>query len=166
MVIVINSKYVPKTITKKDKLKQLKMIQKSQKLYKKKIYFIRKKIKSFTSKQSKHIIKAKEMYDIKSIKADKEFSKKTGCSIKSLKKIINKGEGAYYSSGSRPNQTAQSWGVARLASALTGGKAGAIDYKILESGCNKESIGYKMAQKSKQKYGKGLSKASKIKIDK
>ena len=39
------------------------------------------------------------------IAMDKELSKKTGCSIKTLKKIVKKGMGAYYSSGSRPNQT-------------------------------------------------------------
>jgi hypothetical protein len=31
-----------------------------------------------------------------------------------LKKVDNKGQGAYYSSGSRPGQTAISWGKARL----------------------------------------------------
>jgi len=41
-----------------------------------------------------------------------------------LQKIVNKGMGAYYSSGSRPNQTPASWGIARLASAITGGPAG------------------------------------------
>ena len=48
--------------------------------------------------------------------------------------IVKKGEGAYYSSGSRPNQTAKSWGLARLASSLTAGKAAAIDYDIIEKG--------------------------------
>ena len=57
------------------------------------------------------------------------YQKKTGCSIEALKKIVNKGEGAYYSSGSRPNQTSHSWGYARLASAITGGKAAAVDSK-------------------------------------
>ena len=45
--------------------------------------------------------------------------------------IVKKGQGAYYSSGSRPNQTGHSWGRARLASSITGGKASAVDYKIL-----------------------------------
>ena len=50
--------------------------------------------------------------------------------MKALKHITKKGRGAYYSSGSRPNQTAQSWARARLASALTGGNASAVDYYI------------------------------------
>ena len=61
-----------------------------------------------------------------------ELEKATGCSIDALKKIVNKSEGAYFSSGSRPNQTAQSWGYARLASAITGGKSAAVDYKIID----------------------------------
>ena len=67
--------------------------------------------------------------------------------MQALKKIVNKGEGAYYSSGSRPNQTPQSWGYARLASALTAGNASRVDYDILEKGCGKNSRALKMARK-------------------
>jgi hypothetical protein len=63
------------------------------------------------------------MYKIKTITPNKELSKKTGCSLSALKQIVKKGEGAYYSSGSRPNQTASSWGLARLASSVTGSKS-------------------------------------------
>ena len=61
---------------------------------------------------------------------------KTGCKSSALNKIVRKGEGAYYSSGSRPNQTPQSWGIARLASSITGGKAAAVDYDIITEGCD------------------------------
>ena len=104
------------------------------------------------------------MYNVDKIGATDELSKKSGCSISALKKIINKGAGAYYSSGSRPNQTAQSWGIARLASALTSGKAGAIDYNILNDGCKPGSKGYKMAQIARKKYGYGKQRAPKVKI--
>ena len=60
------------------------------------------------------------------------MANKTGCQLSALKQIVKKGEGAYYSSGSRPNQTPQSWGLARLASSLTGGKSAAVDFNILE----------------------------------
>ena len=63
----------------------------------------------------------------------KKLSTATGCSIKVLKKIVNKGQGAYYSSGSRPNQTPQSWGYARLASSLTAGKAATVDVNIINN---------------------------------
>jgi len=64
-----------------------------------------------------------------------------------LKKIVNKGEGAYYSSGSRPNQTPQSWGHARLASAVTGGKASKVDFGIIEKGCSHTGKAYRLAKK-------------------
>lgn len=46
------------------------------------------------------------------------------------RKIIDKGMGAYYSSGSRPNQTPMSWGRARLASVILGGPSRKIDKAI------------------------------------
>ena len=62
----------------------------------------------------------------------------------SLKKILNKGRGAYYSSGSRPNQTPHSWGIARLASAITGGKSSQIDFHILEKYCKSNSKAFEI----------------------
>lgn len=161
----INLRYVPRKLTKKDKTRQLKEILKSRKLYKKNKYYTRKKILSFKSKKSSHLINAMKMYNVKKISASDELAKKTKCSKKSLSKIINKGEGAYYSSGSRPNQTAQSWGIARLASAITGGKSAAVDYKILYEGCQKNSKALKLAKQSKLKYGYGTRKAPKIDIN-
>lgn len=146
----INIKYLPKNLSLKDKKIQSKMLQKSQKMYKKGLYYTRKKVDSYKSIKSKHILKAMKMYDVEKIGATNELSKKTKCSKESLKKIINKGEGAYYSSGSRPNQTPQSWGVARLASAITSGKAALVDYHILEKGCNKTSKAFILAKKLKK----------------
>jgi len=159
----INLRYIPKKLTKKDKKQQFLMITKSRKLYKKGKYFSRKPVKSFQSKTSNHVVTAKKMYNVIKIGPTKELSKKTGCSIKALKKIINKGEGAYFSSGSRPNQTAQSWGIARLASSITSGKAAAVDYNILEKGCKPGSKALKLANISKKKNGYGLRKVAKIK---
>ena len=47
-----------------------------------------------------------------------------------LKQVLSKGRGAYYSSGSRPNVTAEQWARARLASVLLGGPARKVDKKI------------------------------------
>ena len=63
-----------------------------------------------------------------------------------LKTIVKKGMGAYYSSGSRPNQTAQSWGRARLASAITGGPSARVDMGTLKRGCNRKSKALKLAK--------------------
>ena len=43
-----------------------------------------------------------------------------------------KGKGAYYSSGSRPNQTATSWGKARMYSYIMGGPTRKIDQHITD----------------------------------
>ena len=47
-----------------------------------------------------------------------------------LSAVKKKGMGAYYSSGSRPNQTPTSWGLARLASVILNGPARRIDKNI------------------------------------
>lgn len=156
-----NLRYLPKKITMKDRKKQKNMLLKSAKMYKKGKYYTRKFIKSFKLKPSFYVSKAKKIYNVESIGSTNKLSKASGCNKNVLAKIINKGEGAYYSSGSRPNQTPQSWGVARLASALTSGKAGAVDYDILINGCKKGSKGYKSAINSRKKYGYGTKKVPK-----
>ena len=160
----INLRYLPKRLSRKDKTRQSKMLMKSRRLYKKGVYYARKAVPSFRSTKSPHVIKAMKIYNVDKIGANLELSKATGCSKKALAKIINKGEGAYFSSGSRPNQTAQSWGIARLASSITAGKAAAVDYNILEKGCKSNSKALTMAKKAKRKYGHGTRKVPKVKI--
>lgn len=157
-------KYLPFKLSFKDKKKQSKQLKKSRKAYKKGIYITRKPIKSYTSKKSQHIINAEKIYKIKNLAINNELIKKTGCSKKALDKIVKKGMGAYYSSGSRPNQTPHSWGIARLASSITGGKAAAVDYNILEQGCNNNSKALKLAKKSRIKNNYGTRKVPKRKI--
>jgi len=135
----IPKKYIPNYLSNKDKKKQQTNIIRSRKLYRQKKYVNRPILSSYKHKTSSHVFDAIKKYSVKSIKPNKELSRKTKCSIEALKKIVNKGEGAYYSSGSRPNQTAQSWGIARLASAITHGKASKVDKDILLNGCSKNS---------------------------
>jgi len=150
MYIIYNMKapikYLPNKLSKKDKDIIKKELIKTRKQYKKKIYITRKKVSSFKSKKSQHVKNAEKIYKI-----NNELEKKTGCSIKALNQILKKGQGAYYSSGSRPNQTGHSWGYARLASAITSGKAAAVDFNILKDGCKKGSKALKLAVKSKKK---------------
>lgn len=142
----IPKRYIPNSLSKSDKKKQHKEINKSRKLYQKGVYWSRPKMRSFHNKTSKHILKAQKIYDIQSIVPSAELARKTGCNRSALKQIIKKGEGAYYSSGSRPNQTAQSWAIARLASAITAGKAAKVDFHILQKGCTTNSRALKMAK--------------------
>jgi hypothetical protein len=110
-------------------------------------------------------MRAKKIYNIKIVSPNKELAKKTGCSLSALKQIVRKGEGAYYSSGSRPNQTPQSWGLARLASSITAGKSAAVDYDILEKGCNHKKKAFLLAKKSRRKYKFGHSKTRKTTVN-
>ena len=149
-MIKVPIKYVPKRLSRIDKKKQKKMLKKSRKLYKKKKYFTRKKVKSFKSKVSPHIKKSLKIYKLKKFSVNQELAKKTGCSLTGLRKIVKKGQGAYYSSGSRPNQTGHSWGYARLASSISGGKAAAVDFNILEKYCKKGSKALRLAKRSRK----------------
>jgi hypothetical protein len=138
-------------LSKKDKKKQGEMLLKSRRLYKKGKYYTRKRVKSYPHKTSNHIMNARRIYGLDTIIPDKKLAKATGCSIQALESIVKKGEGAYFSSGSRPNQTAQSWGLARLASSVTGGKAANVDFHILEEGCDHSKRAFKMANKTRKK---------------
>ena len=131
------------------------------KAYKKGKYYTRKKVSSFKSKTSDHILKARKIYKLDKITPSKELAKKTGCSIASLQKMVKKGQGAYYSSGSRPNQTATSWGIARMASDITAGKAAAVDFNILDEGCDHNKKAYKLAVQARKKHRFGKRKVPK-----
>lgn len=162
MLLTVPQKYVPKKLTRTDKDIIKSELKKSRGLYKKNKYHTRKKVKSYTSKTSKHIHNARKMYKIQDIKPSKELSDKTQCSIKGLQEIEKKGMGAYYSSGSRPNQSAHSWGRARLASSITGGKSAAVDFNIIKRECKKSGKAYKNALKAKKKHKYGKRRVKNI----
>ena len=163
--IKLPTKYLPSLKEIKDSAKQVKMLMKSRKQYKKGKFFTRKKIKSYKSKPSNHITDARKIYGIQNITPNNELARKTGCSLSALKKIVRKGQGAYFSSGSRPNQTSQSWGLARLASSITAGKSAAVDYNILEKGCDHKKKAFLLAKKSRRKYKFGHSKTRKTAVN-
>ena len=163
--IKLPTKYLPSLKEIKDSAKQVKMLMKSRKQYKKGNFFTRKKIKSYKSKPSNHITDARKIYGIQNITPNNELARKTGCSLSALKQIVRKGQGAYFSSGSRPNQTSQSWGLARLASSITAGKSAAVDYDILEKGCDHNKKAFLLAKKSRKKYKFGHSKTRKTAVN-
>lgn len=144
---MINPKYVPSTLSRKDRKHQIKMIQKSQQQYRQHRYVTRQPLTSFLSRRSPHLRRATQMYHVPSLRVTKQLVTNTRCRRSALQSIIRKGQGAYYSSGSRPNQTPQSWGIARLASALTGGNASLVDIDILRKGCHPHSTARRLAEK-------------------
>ena len=87
----------------------------------------RPKVKGFKSQRSSWAKKFEDKYGTKI--SDKEFINKNIISETGREMIIKKGKGAYYS-GSRPNQNAFSWGLARLASVIMGGPARKVDQSI------------------------------------
>ena len=130
-------RYIPKGLSESDKKKQKKQLDKSTADYKKGKITGRDDLKSFKGKKSSYVeeVKEKTGLPINVEKLADKFSR-TDKRKKELKKgmneIIDKGKGAYYSSGSRPNQTPDSWGKARLASVLVGGASRKIDKKIVD----------------------------------
>ena len=74
----------------------------------------------------------KQLEGMKGGKSKKNIAKITGIPFKALDEVFKKGEGAYKSSGSRPNQTPQSWGRARMYSYILGGNARKVDKSITQ----------------------------------
>ena len=123
-------KHYYSNLSRKDKKKQLRSIKKSKKSYKKGKYISRPKLKSFKEKKSSWTQKFHKLYP--EAKTLKQISDATGIPKPALSAVKRKGMGAYYSSGSRPNQTAESWGLARMYSYILGGPTRKIDHHITE----------------------------------
>ena len=124
-------KHYTARLSKKDKKKQIRSIKKASRAYDKGKYINRPKLKSYRSKKSSWVTKFEKKYG-EDVKTYKEISKATRIPVKALKLVVKKGKGAYYSSGSRPNQTAESWGKARMYSYIMGGPTRKVDQHITD----------------------------------
>ena len=133
-------------LSKNNKIKQLKELEKSRKAYKSKKYYDRKKMPSFKSKKSRHVVDFEKKYCVNITHLPK-VAKATSVPVNALKEVLKKGRGAYYSSGSRPNQSSHSWAYARLGSVLLKRNAYKIDKHILD----KYKVNIKPAKKTKCK---------------
>jgi hypothetical protein len=147
----IPQNYVPQHLSTKSRGKATSELKKSRRAYKEGKYHTRKKIAGFKSRKTSWASKAAELYGLDKNKPISilELSKKTKCKRSALDKIVKKGQGAYYSAGSRPNQTAHSWGKARLYSAVSGGPAAKVDAAILLEGCKPSSTALKLSKKAR-----------------
>jgi hypothetical protein len=126
--------YIPESLSPEDKARQIQLIKKSRRDYKSKKpkYVIREKLKSHKNRKSGHVADFKRRYPhIRSMADLKGISREFNIPPEDLERILNKGRGAYFSSGSRPNQTPDSWAHARLASSLLGRRACRVDRHIL-----------------------------------
>ena len=107
----------------------------------------RPKFASAKTRKSKHIKRVAKLYGLDPMGLTlSKLAKASKCTRKALRRILSKGRGAFYSSGSRPNQTAESWAKARLYSALSGGPAAKVDRHIMEEGCKKNSKALELAR--------------------
>ena len=115
----IPKKYLPTGLSKADRKKQLESIKKGT---------VRPKVESFRSKRSGFVKKFEDKYGVKI--TNKKYIDKNIIKAEGQEQILSKGRGAYFSGGSRPNQTPSSWAYGRLASVIMGGKARKVDMKI------------------------------------
>lgn len=116
----INEKYVPKSLSDKDKKKQEKSIKEGTDRPK----------TDYKTKRSSHVVAFEKKYGEKI--TNDSFITKSIISKTGIDEILSKGRGAYYSAGSRPNTSATQWARARLASVIMGGPARKVDKKIWE----------------------------------
>ena len=114
----INPKYVPKSLSESDKKKQIKSIKEGKDRPK----------TDYKTKRSSYVVSFEKKYGEKI--SNDSFISKNIISKTGIDQILSKGRGAYYSAGSRPNTTAESWARARLASVIVGGPARKVDQKI------------------------------------
>ena len=105
----IPKSYLPDSLTPSQRKKQIKSIFEGTD---------RPKLKIKERKSSNTINFNKKYGDrfknLKGGKSVENIAKVVGLPFKALKEVFVRGEGAYKSSGSRPNQTAQSWAYGRL----------------------------------------------------
>ena len=90
---------------------------------------------SAKSRQSSWTVKfnkkyGKQLDKMKGGRSKRNIAKVTGIPFKAIDEVFKKGEGAYYSAGSRPNQTPQSWAYSRTYSYILGGPARKTDKAI------------------------------------
>ncbi len=88
----------------------------------------RPKTNTKSNTKSKYVVQFTKKYNQPI--TNKSFISKNIITNTGIDKILNKGRGAYYSSGSRPNQNSSSWAYARLASVIMNGPARKVDKDI------------------------------------
>lgn len=114
-----SSKYLPKQLTPADRKRQARSIAQGT---------VRPHVESFKSRRSKHVRDFENKYNFKI--TDRRQIHRDLLTDKGIEKVLDKGRAAYFTSGSRPNQTPESWALARLASVLLGRKSFEVDRAI------------------------------------
>ena len=105
----IPKRYLPDTLKGKDRQAQIKSIFEKKERPKTKV---KERKSSWTIKFDKKY--GDELDKMKGKRSKKNIAKITGIPFKAIDEVYKKGEGAFYSSGSRPNQTPSSWARGRI----------------------------------------------------
>jgi hypothetical protein len=113
----IPKRYLPDTLKGKDRQAQIKSIFEGKKRPKTKV---KERKSSWTIAFTKKY--GDELDKMKGKRSKRNIAKVTGIPFKAIDEVYKKGEGAFYSSGSRPNQTPSSWARGRIYAFIMGGK--------------------------------------------
>tara|TARA_R100000655_G_scaffold32115_1_gene63906 strand:- start:2668 stop:3114 length:447 start_codon:yes stop_codon:yes gene_type:complete len=113
----IPKKYLPDTLKGKERQAQIKSIFEGKDRPK---TSVKERKSSWTILFNKKY--GKQLEGMKGGKSKRNIAKVSGLPYKALDEVYKKGEGAFYSSGSRPNQTKDSWGRGRMYAYIMGGK--------------------------------------------
>ena len=129
----IPKKYLPPTLKGKDRQAQIKSIFESKDRPKVKA---KGRKSTYTAKFDREYGETLDFMDGK--RSKKNIAKITGIPFKAIDEVYKKGEGAYYSSGSRPGVTAHQWAMGRVKSFVTGkGGARKADADLLKKKASK-----------------------------
>ena len=127
----IPKRYLPDTLKGKDRQAQIKSIFEKKDRPDIDTKKVKEKKSSWTTQFSKKY--GDELDGMKGKRSKSNIAKITGIPFKAVNEVYKKGEGAYYSSGSRPNQTPSSWARGRLYAYIMGGaKVRKADKSITE----------------------------------
>ena len=124
----IPKRYLPDTLSKSERQKQIKSIFEGKERPKTKV---KEKKSTWTTQFDKEY--GEQLDAMKGKRSKSNIAKITGIPLKAIDEVYKKGEGAFYSSGSRPNQTASSWARGRIYAYIMGGeKVRKVDKDITE----------------------------------
>jgi hypothetical protein len=113
----IPKRYLPDTLSKSERQKQIKSIFEGKDRPKTKV---KDRKSSWTIQFDKEY--GDKLDSMTGKRSKKNIAKITGIPFKAIDEVYKKGEGAFYSSGSRPNQTASSWARGRIYAYIMGGE--------------------------------------------
>ena len=113
----IPKRYLPDSLSKSERQKQIKSIFEGKERPKTKV---KEKKSTWTTQFDKEY--GDQLDAMKGKRSKSNIAKVTGIPLKAINEVYKKGEGAFYSSGSRPNQTASSWARGRIYAYIMGGE--------------------------------------------